>query len=89
MSRRGPPEYPPLLPAAGLPADSRTTFKPLQNIPPRLADAGGFGGTGAACGEFCNMPIRNVLGFDLFRQAIPDLLDEIETIAHAQAIDAQ
>jgi hypothetical protein len=35
------------------------------------------------------MPIRNVLGFDLFRQAIPDLLDEIETIAHAQAIDAQ
>jgi hypothetical protein len=35
------------------------------------------------------MPIRNVPGVDLFRQAIPDLLDEIETITHAQAIDAQ
>jgi len=35
------------------------------------------------------VPIRNVLWFDLFRQAIPDLLDEIEVIAHAQAIDAQ
>jgi hypothetical protein len=29
------------------------------------------------------------LRFDLIRQAIPDLLNEIETIAHAQAIDAQ
>jgi hypothetical protein len=35
------------------------------------------------------MSIWDVLGFDLFRQAIPDLLDEMETIAYAQAIDAQ
>jgi len=42
-----------------------------------------------ACGKFRHMPIGNVLWFDLFRQAIPDLLDEVEPISHAQAIDAQ
>jgi hypothetical protein len=35
------------------------------------------------------MRIRNILRFDLIRQAIPDLLDEIEALAHAQAIDTQ
>jgi hypothetical protein len=39
-------------------------------------------GTSAAFGELRNVPIRNVLRFDLIRQAIPDLLNEIETVAH-------
>ena len=43
----------------------------------------------AARGEFRHMPIGNVLWFYLFRQAIPDLLNEVEPVAHTRAIDAQ
>ena len=57
-------------------------------LSPRLPRRG-FCGTCPACGELRNLPIRNALGFDLIRQAIPDLLGEVETIARAQAIDAQ
>lgn len=85
----GLPGHRPLLHAAGLPAGSQTTFEPLQHVPPRPSDAGGFRGTSAAFGVLRNVPIRNIPGLDLIWQAVPDPLIEIETISRAQAIDTQ
>ena len=65
------------------------SLKVFQHFPPRLADARGFGGTGATNSQFGAMPIREVLGLNLLRQAIPYLFDEIAAITHTQTVDAK
>ena len=48
-----------------------------------------WGRAGAALGEFGQVPVRHLLRGHLVGQAVPDLFDQLQAFADAQAVDAQ
>src|SRR5690606_27882306 len=80
----------PLRRVAGRSTEGSTVLlRNVEHVAPRLSFTGmsvRFGKTSRQLGA---VPGGNFVGLQRFRQAVPDLLDQVEPFSHAEAIDAQ
>jgi hypothetical protein len=70
-------------------AGSRGFLKPLEHFPPWLACPWFLDSACATLGDFGTMPFRNVLRLHVVWEAIPDLVDKIQSITNAQSVNAE